>query len=178
MVNTESYESRYRSIRSVIDRALPQTCPTRLREGRLEFCVLTGDIDESEAHATSLHDVNIFAPATTKIGNLIPAPDHVFAGCPEALSGIENYTDFYMRSRGAVVLASSAVGKEGGANSACHAPWSSRCQKLVWAGIPTHDWRVKYIEALKQHGQFANVTIGLGQMQFIDQGAFEHVLDV
>ena len=44
--------------------------------------------------------------------------------------------------------------------------------------MPTHDRRLKYIEALKQHDHFANVTVGLGKMQFIDQAAFQHVLDI
>jgi hypothetical protein len=177
--NEESYESRYRSIRTLIDRALSLACPARLRKGRFEFCVLTGDIEED---ATSmLNDVPVFAPAATKtrIGSLIPAPDHVFAGWPEAHSGIENYTDFYERCRGDVSTAShSTAGKVGGARRPCQTPWSSRRQQLVWAGMPTHEQRVKYINALQQHGDFANVTIGLGRTQFIDQAATQHVLDV
>lgn len=140
--------------------------------------MLTGDIKEIESHATSLHDIPVFAPASTRIqvGNLIPAPDHVFPGWPEGRSGIENYRDFYTRCRGVVGVASSTSNDV--ASSACRAPWSSRRQQLVWAGMPTHDRRLKYIEALKQHDHLANVTVDLGQMQFIDQAAFHQVLDI
>ena len=140
--NQKSYESRYRSIRSIIDKALSQACPTRLRNGRIEFCVFTGDIDES--HAMAFHEIPVFAPATTRrqIGNLIPAPDHVFNGWPEARSGIESYTKFYTQCRGMVGVASSASGNDDA--SSCNLPWSSRREQLVWAGMPTHDRRLKY----------------------------------
>lgn len=180
--NEESYESRYRSIRTLIDRALSLACPPRLRKSRFEFCVLTDDIEEDESRATSiLYDVPVFAPAATKtqIGHLIPAPDHVFVGWPEARSGIENYTDFYERCRGDVGAASrSTAGKDDDAIRPCQTPWSSRRQQLVWVGMPTHEQRVKYINALQQHGDFANVTIGFGRTQFINQAAAQHVLDV